>query len=52
MDHPVYIFKNYLGNTKEVNMHLLRYEIIHETRPVNENPMNMPKMKKKGCKKL
>ena len=34
--------KNYLGNTKFVRLHLLRYDNIHETKPLIENPMNMP----------
>ena len=40
------ISDSYLGNSKVVWLHLLRCENIHATVPVNENPMNMPKMKK------
>ena len=30
-----------------LRLHLLRYENIHTTVPVNENPINIPRMEKK-----
>ena len=39
--------ESYFGselNVVRLKLHRLRYENIHEIKPVIENPMNMPKM--------